>query len=169
MIWNDIKGYEGLYQISESGEIRSLPRVVNTLIKNNKERLLKGRLLKQGNSSGYMIVSLSKNNITRTHLVHILVWDAFGNEPRGDRQVDHIREDKKLNHIGNLQLLTCRQNTIKRSLNRPKTSAHTGVSFKNENKKWIAYGYINGKRKYLGYFLTEIDAYNKIKEMEVEK
>lgn len=100
--WRDIKGYEGLYQISSEGRVKSLPR--NGTIKN--ERILK----LSAHHTGYIVVSLHKNNIGKTHIVHLLEWEAFyGPIPEG-MQVNHINERKDDNRLENLNLMTPKEN-----------------------------------------------------------
>ena len=74
-IWVDIKGYEGLYQVSNLGKVRSVDREV---IRNGRITKLKGKVLKQNvDSKGYLCVNLSKENKTKTVRVHRLIAIAF--------------------------------------------------------------------------------------------
>lgn len=94
-IWKDIKGYEGLYQVSNYGRVKSLPR--NNTIK-------QPRILKNGYShKGYCIVALSKNNNRRSYRVHRLVAQAFIPNPNNLPEVNHIDENKLNNNINNLE------------------------------------------------------------------
>ena len=88
-IWKDIKGYEGLYKISNYGEVYSIRR---------------GKLLKckKGNH-GYERVGLSKNGKTKLFLRHRLVAEAFIPNPNCLPQVNHIDEDKSNNRCDNLE------------------------------------------------------------------
>lgn len=96
--WRDIKEYEGLYQVSNWGRIKSLPR--NGTIK--KERIL--TLVK--NKDGYMVVNLSKNNKTKKFQVHRLVATHFLENPDDLPQVNHKDENKENNHYSNLEFCT---------------------------------------------------------------
>ena len=100
-IWKDIEDYEGLYQINKFGNVKSLSRKQSV-----KERILK----QNNNTSGYLIVNLYKNKKSKTTMVHHLVWDYFGDEPRNGRvlQVDHKNNIRIDCWIGNLQLLNQR-------------------------------------------------------------
>jgi len=126
--WKDIRGYEGLYQISSLGRAKSLERIRKSRLGYTAkvaERILVPSLLKY---SGYLRYCLSKNGRTKNFRINILVWDHFGNEPRGSRQVDHKKGKKFLNGIVDLQLLTPRENVIKYC--KTKTKKHnlpTGV------------------------------------------
>ena len=63
-IWKDIPNYEGFYQISNLGNVRSVDRIVNAGIKNNNKVVKKGKILNPvKDKDGYLKVSLSKNNI----------------------------------------------------------------------------------------------------------
>lgn len=70
-IWKDVKGYEELYQVSNYGQIRSVDRTVGYRYK-GKQRIYKGRMLKQVVRNGYLSVSLSKEN----KLIWFLIWNG---------------------------------------------------------------------------------------------
>lgn len=97
-IWKNIKGYEGLYQVSSEGRIKSL--------KWNKERILKPGLAR----GGYMQVGLCAGGKTRMFLVHRLVCQAFHKNPENKLEVNHINEDKTDNRASNLEWCTRREN-----------------------------------------------------------
>ena len=100
-IWKDIKGFEGLYQASNLGRIKSLKRPYGL-----KEKILKPQI----NDSGYYRVELWKQSIRKYYRVHRLVWEAFnGSIPEG-LQVNHINEIKTDNRLENLNLMTCKEN-----------------------------------------------------------
>ena len=116
-IWEDVKGYEGLYQVSNFGKARSLTRMIATSINNNKIRKQIGRVLSlYKDKGGYPRIQLCALGDIKTKTIHTLVWDAFGDKPRNGRklQIDHIDNNKSNNHISNLQLLTPRENVRKR-------------------------------------------------------
>ena len=86
-IWKDVVGYEGLYQVSNLGKVRSVDRYV--LSSNGKNRFLKGReMLKREDSYGYMTLSLS-NKSRKIVRVHRLVADAFLSNPSNLPCVNH--------------------------------------------------------------------------------
>ena len=77
-IWKDIENYEGLYQISNLGNVRSVDRIVNAGSKNNNKVVKKGKILNPvKDKDGYLKVSLSKNNIRKNYFVHRLVGKIF--------------------------------------------------------------------------------------------
>ena len=112
-IWRDIKGYEGLYQVSNLGRVRSLDRFISQ--KNNSgpyKRLIKGKLLKNGkNSQKYLLVVLSKpNNKPKVIHIHRLVAEAFIPNPENLPCVNHKDEDKQNNMVENLEWCTYKYN-----------------------------------------------------------
>ena len=103
-VWKDIKGYEGLYQISNLGNVKSLP----------KYRVKYGYgeiILKQSISrNGYKIVGLSKNNKYKTVYIHRLVAEAFIPNPKNKLEINHIDGNKQNNFVGNLEWNTRKEN-----------------------------------------------------------
>ena len=155
--WKDILGYEGLYKVSNLGNIKSL--------KFQKEKVLK----LQTNTKGYFIVNLYKNKKMKSHQIHQLVAIAFLNHVlcKMELVINHINFDKKDNKVSNLEIVTNRENSNRKHLK--STSKYTGVSFEKDRNKWVAQIKINGKRVLLGRFSNEIDASNayqsKLKEI----
>lgn len=110
-IWKDILGYEGLYQASNLGRIRSLDRVVRhnyggTAVK-------KGRILKQhiAHRTRCQVGLCGRNNERKYPLVSRLVWSAFNGPIPDGMQVNHIDENPLNNHLDNLNLMTPKENT----------------------------------------------------------
>ena len=105
-LWKDIEGYEGLYKISNMGNVLSL----NFGAKNNrlsgKQQLLKI----SRSSSGYYHVQLWNNGVSSTKLIHILVADAFIPKPSGKTEVNHIDGNKANNTVLNLEWVTPKEN-----------------------------------------------------------
>lgn len=98
--WKDIKGYEGIYQVSNLGKVRSLPG-------KSKTRCYKGKELKLTVTSiGYLSVSLSR----KTYKVHRLVAETFIINKNNYPCVNHIDEDKTNNNVNNLEWCTYKQN-----------------------------------------------------------
>lgn len=94
-IWKDIKGYEGLYQVSNLGRIKSLG--------NNKKRKEK-LLLPSETRDGYLFVGLHKNGNAKKFKVHRLVAEAFIPNPNNYPIVNHKKEfEKKNNNVENLE------------------------------------------------------------------
>lgn len=99
--WKPIKGYEGLYEISDFGRVRSLDRYANC--KSYKHRFVKGRLLKLSSDGRYATVCLSKQDSKKTLLVHRLVAQAFIPNPHNLPEVNHKSECKHFNHYSCLE------------------------------------------------------------------
>ena len=88
MVWKDINGYEGLYQVSDEGQVRRL-------LKNGRTKPVKNR------ENLYPTVSLSKDGKRRSYNVHRLVADAFIEKPTGKTEVNHKDGNKWNNHVEN--------------------------------------------------------------------
>lgn len=98
-VWRDIDGYEGLYQVSNYGRVKSLDRYVSTKIRGVNTRLHKGRNLSLNvTEDGYYHVALCKNGKSRTITVHILVAKAFIPNQNNYPCVNH-KDENKLNNF----------------------------------------------------------------------
>lgn len=103
--WKDIKGYEGIYQVSSYGRVRSLDRIVER--KGKGDFFIKGRVLTQSDdTNGYMKVSLTKHDQKRTFKVHRLVAIHFLDNPNNLPCVNHKDENKLNNNVDNLEWCT---------------------------------------------------------------
>jgi hypothetical protein len=108
-IWKDIKGYEGLYQVSNLGRVKSLARRVNSM--SDKGRFVRERILKQVvTEAGYARVCLCKENIEKTVSVHRLVAIMFLKNPENKPEVNHKDGVKLNNYIDNLEWCTNSEN-----------------------------------------------------------
>lgn len=96
--WRDIPGYEGLYQASNKGNIRSVYYRNYRVLKPGKDH------------GGYLQVILYKNKIRRIGRVHRLVWSAFNGPIPEGMEINHIDECKTNNSLSNLNLLSRTQN-----------------------------------------------------------
>lgn len=104
-IWKDIEGFEGLYQVSSFGRVKSFDSI------DKLDRIRKGRVLKGiKDVKGYLLVNLYKNNIVYTKKIHRLVAEAFIPNSENKPQVNHIDEDKTNNMISNLEWSTSKEN-----------------------------------------------------------
>lgn len=103
-IWKDIKDYEGFYQVSNLGNVKSLERKVNSKIKNNSFVIKKEKILKKTiNKKGYEMAHLSKKSKTKNKQVHRLVAEAFIPNPDNLPEVNHKDENPLNNNINNLE------------------------------------------------------------------
>jgi hypothetical protein len=158
-IWKDVVGYEGLYKISNFGNVKSLERKI--LIRNSFYRTIHSKIMGiHDNSYGYNTVDLSKNGKKRTIKVHKLMAIAFLNHtPKTDGfVVNHINHKRNDNRLENIELMTQRENANRKHLK--SSSKYVGVSWSNLQKKWYSCIRINGKSKNLGYFNCELEAHN---------
>ena len=157
-IWRDIDGYEGRYQVSDQGRVKSLERKGR-----RKERILKPGLDKDG----YLLVNLWAGGKQKNHKVHRLVCQAFHENPDGKPCVNHIDENKTNNCASNLEWCTHKENNthgtrnerVAKTQSRPVAQyAQDGELIKiwpstreAERQTGFRHGYIcktaNGKRK----------------------
>ena len=215
-IWKDIPNYDGIYQVSNLGRVKGLPRT------SSKGQKLNGGIRKlQVSKKGYVECILCKEGKQKLFRVHQLVAMAFlEHKPSGmDIVIDHLDNNKLNNNVNNLQAVTSRENTSRyikkingsvagvsvagngwssficidgkqhylgfsktkkeaskkynqalKNINnglkvilppkRKESSSYKGVSFAKTKGKWKAVKSINGKLKYIGYYETELEAYN---------
>ena len=99
-IWKDIEGYEGLYQVSNFGRVKSLDRYV---LRNGNSLFVKGIVWSQLNNRGYLAVRLCNSGKYKNYLVHRLVACAFVENLNNYTEVNHIDENKHNNHFDNLE------------------------------------------------------------------
>lgn len=138
-IWKPVVGYEGLYECSSMGNVRSLDRYVNS--KNGSFALKKGKTLKPYVSKqGYCIVSI----VDKVKKIHRIVAEAFIPNPENKPYIDHINTDKTDNRVENLRWVTPKENS-----NNPLTIKRASeVKIGNKNP---AYGKTYNIRKVLQY------------------
>jgi hypothetical protein len=110
-IWKPVKGYEGLYEVSNFGRVKSLERVVNSHPANCKrtlpEKIRTGHVSKK---LGYAMITLSANNVNKSVYIHRLVAEAFIPNPNNLPMINHKDEDKTNNSIDNLEWCTAKYN-----------------------------------------------------------
>lgn len=109
-IWKDIKGYEGCYQVSNLGGVRSLDRYING--NKNSKWIRKGVVLKpHKNRNGYLIVRLQLDGHNLGKTVGRLVAETFTPNPNNYPEVNHKDENKSNNHVDNLEWCSYSYNT----------------------------------------------------------
>ena len=110
-LWKDIKSFEGLYQVSTWGRVRSLDKYIDVKIRNVDKVLKRGKILKPVYyKNGYLTVGLCKNGKVTRFYVHRLVAEAFIPNPENKPEVNHKDEVKSNNYRTNLEWMTTKEN-----------------------------------------------------------
>lgn len=137
-IWKDIRGYEGYYQVSTFGNVRSLDRTV--ISKLGIPKKIKGKMKSQiCDESGYKTVTLYKDNKEWIVSVHRLVLMTFDPDANSDTlQVNHIDRNPSNNHISNLEWVTPQENS--------RYSARTNPNFNKRPKSFYVKMGSHGKQ-----------------------
>lgn len=108
-IWKDIEGFEGYFQISNLGRVKSVKRIL--INSSNIKRTIKEKILSPHMSSnGYWMISLNKNRVVVKTSIHRLIAMAFINNPESKPCVNHINGIKTDNRIDNLEFVTASEN-----------------------------------------------------------
>lgn len=108
-IWKDIKGYEGLYQVSNCGNVKSVKK---TITRNNCKILIKEKILKKYIRQGYYAVKLYKNKTKINLPIHRLVAITYLKNDKNKPCVNHKDGNKLNNNIDNLEWVTYSENTL---------------------------------------------------------
>ncbi len=138
----EIIGYEGIYKIYENGDVENVKRK---------------RILKPGtNRQGYLYVILYKDGKTTSTKIHRLIALHYIQNPDNKKCVDHIDRNRQNNSIDNLRWATYSENQLNSPI-RGK-SIYRGVYFYKPSNKWKAQIQIDGKKKYIGLYASEIEA-----------
>ena len=156
-VWKQINDYPNYY-ISNFGNIKRKERFRQLIT----------------DKSGYKVIQLFNDGISKIYKIHRLVGEAFIENPENKPFIDHIDLDKANNNVYNLRWVTCIESQQHRNKTNKKTSSiHKGVSFSKTENVWKAQISINKKHFYLGRFKTECEAglaYNNyIKEHQLEE
>jgi hypothetical protein len=146
-IWKDVVGYEGIYIVSNIGNVISI----------KKNKLLKPVLMK----NGYLSHHLSKEGNSKRIFAHILVAMAFlGHVPCGySKVIDHIDNNRGNNNLKNLQIVTHRLNSSKDSINKSGF-----ICVHQREKSWQSFFSYKSKKYSLGNYKTKEEASLKYKE-----
>lgn len=116
--WKDILGYEGLYQASNYGRIKSLEKFVESVShgKPCMRHIRECILQLQSHPNDYLQVNLNVDGKSKTFRVHTLIWEAFNGEIPEGMEIDHINAVRSDNRLENLRIMTHQEN-----LNNPLT------------------------------------------------
>lgn len=153
-VWKDIIGYEGLYQISNFGRVKSMPKNVictNISTRTQKEKILKPDLMKKG----YLRVCLSDKGRELRIMIHRLVYSHFKGPIPNGLVINHVDMNKQNNNDWNLELNTNRQNThhFRKSIKRD-----LPIGVRRLRGKFQARLNISSKVIYLGVYTTPEEA-----------
>lgn len=108
-VWKDIQGYEGIYQVSNLGNVRSLDRVSEHRV--SGKITLKGKNVAKSFNGNYLLVNLSKEGKIKRPMIHKLVAETFIPNPQGLPCVNHKDENKLNNEVSNLEWCTYKYNS----------------------------------------------------------
>jgi len=144
--WKQIEGYEGMYEVSDQGRVKSFLSKKVIIMKTNVKEW-------------YSLASLKKDKMVSRKYVHRIVANAFLDGFVESLNVDHINGIKSDNRVTNLRILNKAENSraFKTKIKNT-TSKYRGVSWNVKINKWSARIGINGKTTYIGVFHNEVDA-----------
>lgn len=147
--WRPVIGYEGGYEVSDCGNVRSLPRRV--MVGHGATRSVRQRVVAQRvHPQGYLIAFLQRGNKSQGFLVHRLVAAAFIGPIDDGSEVNHKDGDKKNNRAGNLEIVTRQQNidhAVANGLIDNKGESNTQAVLSLEQVKAIRAEYVRGGRR----------------------
>lgn len=153
-IWLPIEGYNGLYEVSNMGRVKSL----------GNDKIRKEKILHQGNmKNGYLYVVLCKEGKMKTCTVHRLVATAFIQNPNGYRCVNHKDEDKTNNRVENLEPCDHKYNSNYGTAQQRRVDSTDYKAFQQRrvaNTDWKAIGKKNAKKLTNGVLSKKVYQYS---------
>jgi len=152
--WRDISGYEGLYQVSDLGRVKSLDRLRPNGPKS--QYMMKGRTLSPGVSgdTGYLTVNICG----KSYSIHRLVAKTFISNLNNLPEVNHKDQDKTNNNLNNLEWVTRSENTTHGVRKRKFHSKYAGVTWDKARNRWRVILMLGKQQKFIGRFKNEIEA-----------
>lgn len=159
--WRDIKGYEGLYQVSNLGRVKSLEREIGHRYKGQTRTIPEKVMHLCDNGNGYKVVYLRKDRKKQVKYIHRLVAECFINKPIGKEYVNHKDYNTSNNSADNLEWCTQKENVLysnqKMKHRKQVTHSNTGEKYITFRKDKKVYRVIVNKKEY-GSFKTLADA-----------
>lgn len=154
-LWLPVPDFEGYYEVSNLGRIKSLSRVVPVTNRVLKEKFNSMHLKRDG----YHSVLLRKPGVKKTIQLHRIVAKTFIKNTDNKRVVNHIDGNKLNNCVNNLEWVSHRENSCHyyRSIN---SGTPVGVFKLKKYNKFLAHAHVDGKKVFLGYHKTQEEAYN---------
>lgn len=119
IIWKDIKGYEGLYKISNTGEIYSI---------------ISNKILRKNIRNTYYIIQLTKNKMRKSFQIHRLVAEAFIPNPKNKPIINHINYNRLDNCVNNLEWCTQKENV---EYSKERMKHRKNITHSNTGEKYI--------------------------------
>lgn len=163
--WFPVIGYEGLYEITKCGKVKSLAR--NRVGKN--VRFYKEKNISIVNvSNGYKSVTLYKDSVKNKWLLHRLVATCFIKKPVDKDFVNHKDFNKSNNHVDNLEWVSSIENNCHMQSIRKNTSKYPGVYLYIDKKRYRSQINHNGIKVHFGIFNTEKEAYDARRKYEID-
>lgn len=157
-VWSDISGFEGVYQVSDLGNIRGTDREVRFQYGDGRSVTRKvpgGAIKSRPDAYGYRLVTLCRNGKPFHFKVHRIVASAFVANPRGEEQVDHIDGNRSNNAASNLRWSCPQKNRWNLNCEPRAASGVRGVRFREGRvNPWQAYGKVGDKFRSLGHYPT---------------
>lgn len=151
MIWKDVKGFEGKYQVNDEEQIRSLDRKVEGV--DGRVIFHKGRILKhKDNGHGYETVTLGHSDYKYVHRIVAFAFPEICGEWFEGAEIDHIDGDTHNNKPQNLRWVTPKEN-CNTTVHRRRLTKHTDEERKALQKKYSAdrYNRIKGTEEHRAY------------------
>ena len=135
-IWRPVEGYEGIYEVSSAGEVKSLPRLKYCGHKGSPPQKVEGRILKVSEDRlGYSRVKLSKNGTSKLKYLHRIIASAFIENITEKTEVNHIDGDKSNNMLNNLEWVN-RSENMKHNFSIGISNGHRGEDNNKAKLSW---------------------------------
>lgn len=133
-IWKDVEEYEGLYQVSNMGRVKSCKRVI--MRNNGKPQTINEKYLKPSyDKCGYMVVNLWKNNKFKQKKLHQIIAQAFIPNPENKPYIDHINCNTSDNRLENLRWVTHKENMNNPLTKNKMSKTHKWLCANDEQEK----------------------------------